>query len=72
NGDELEPNEKGLQYYDQLFDEMLKLDIEQVVTLSHYEMPYYLSRTYNGFFDRRCVDSFERFAITCFKRYSAK
>ena len=44
NGDELEPNEKGLQFYDQLFDEMLKLDIEPVVTLSHYEMPYYLSR----------------------------
>lgn len=72
NGDELEPNEKGLQFYDQLFDEMLKLDIEPVVTLSHYEMPYYLSRQYNGFFDRRCVDYFERFAITCFKRYSAK
>ena len=33
-GDELEPNEEGLQFYDDLFDECLKHGIEPVITLS--------------------------------------
>ena len=40
-GDELEPNEAGLQFYDDLFDECLKYGIEPVITLSHFEMPYH-------------------------------
>ena len=39
NGDETEPNEEGLEFYDRLFDELLKYNIEPVVTISHYEMP---------------------------------
>ncbi|KAF6602406.1 family 1 glycosylhydrolase, partial [Bacillus sp. EKM417B] len=39
NGDETEPNEEGLQFYDRLFDELRKHQIEPVVTISHYEMP---------------------------------
>ena len=42
-GDELEPNEAGLQFYDDLFDECLKHGIEPVITLSHFEMPYHRS-----------------------------
>ncbi|MFX4864926.1 family 1 glycosylhydrolase, partial [Acinetobacter baumannii] len=41
-GDELEPNEAGLKFYDDLFDECLKHGIEPVITLSHFEMPYHL------------------------------
>ncbi|MXF24014.1 family 1 glycosylhydrolase, partial [Escherichia coli] len=40
-GDEQEPNEEGLQFYDDLFDECLKQGMEPVVTLSHFEMPYH-------------------------------
>jgi len=39
-GDELQPNEAGLAFYDRLFDEMAKYGITPLVTLSHYEMPY--------------------------------
>ncbi|GHY97360.1 6-phospho-beta-glucosidase [Vibrio cholerae] len=42
NGDEAEPNEAGLQFYDDLFDELLKHKIEPVITLSHFEMPLHL------------------------------
>ncbi|MCV0711876.1 family 1 glycosylhydrolase [Escherichia coli] len=35
-GDEQEPNEEGLQFYDDLFDECLKQGMEPVVTLSHF------------------------------------
>src|SRR5690625_4646412 len=39
NGDELEPNEAGLAFYERVFDELHKHGIEPVVTISHYEMP---------------------------------
>ena len=39
NGDELEPNEEGLKFYDNLIDEIIALDVEPVITISHYEMP---------------------------------
>lgn len=42
NGDDPEPNEAGLQFYDDLFDELLKYHIEPVITLSHFELPYHL------------------------------
>lgn len=45
-GDEESPNEEGLQFYDDLFDELLKYGIEPVITLSHFEMPYYLAKEY--------------------------
>ena len=41
-GDESEPNEAGLAYYDNLFTELEKYNIQPVVTLSHYEMPWAL------------------------------
>lgn len=47
-GDDREPNEAGLQFYDDLFDELLKYGIEPVVTLSHFEMPYALAKEYGG------------------------
>lgn len=44
NGDETQPNEAGLQFYDDMFDELLKHNIEPVITLSHFEMPHHLVR----------------------------
>lgn len=72
NGDELEPNEEGLKFYDNVFDELLKYGIEPVITLSHFELPLHLAREYGGFRNRKLVDFFERFAEVCFKRYKNK
>ena len=72
NGDEAEPNEEGLAFYDAVFDELLKHDIEPVITLSHFEMPLHLARAYGGFRSREVVGFFERFAEVCFKRYAGK
>lgn len=71
-GDELEPNEEGLQFYDDLFDECLKYGIEPVVTLSHFELPYHLVTEYGGFTNRKVIDFFVRFAEAVFKRYKDK
>ncbi|MDR0921126.1 MAG: 6-phospho-beta-glucosidase [Lactobacillales bacterium] len=72
DGDELEPNEAGLEYYDKLFDECLKYNIEPVVTLSHFEMPYYLAKEYGGFRSRKLIEFFERFALAVMLRYQDK
>lgn len=71
-GDELEPNEAGLQFYDDLFDECLKYGIEPVITLSHFEMPYHLVTEYGGWRNRKMVDFFAHFAEVCFTRYKDK
>ena len=71
-GDEVEPNEAGLQFYDDVFDELLKYGIEPVITLSHFEMPLHLAREYGGFKNRKVVDFFAKFAEVCFHRYKDK
>jgi len=72
NGDETTPNEAGLAFYDGLFDDLLAHGIEPVVTLSHFEMPYHLVKTYGGWRDRRVIDFFVHFATTVFERYQHK
>lgn len=72
NGDEKEPNEKGLAYYDTIFDELLKHNIQPVVTLSHFEMPYHLVTAYGGFKNRKLIDLFVHYAKTVINRYHEK
>lgn len=72
NGDEDKPNEEGLKFYDDVFNELLKYGIEPVITLSHFEMPYHLAKEYGGFMNRKTIDFFVKFAEVCFKRYKDK
>lgn len=72
NGDEKEPNEEGLEFYDKVFDELLKHNIEPVVTISHYEMPLHLVKHYKGWKSREVVDFFEKYVQTIFDRYQYK
>lgn len=72
NGDDLLPNEKGLAFYDDLFDTCLKYGIEPVVTLSHYETPYALVTKYGSWNNRCLIDLFVRYAETVFRRYKSK
>ncbi len=72
NGDETEPCEAGLKFYDDLFDELLKYGIEPVVTLSHFEMPYHLAKNYHGWMNRKVIDFFVNYSMTVIKRYQHK
>ena len=71
-GDEAEPNEAGLRFYDDLFDALLAAGIQPVVTLCHFELPYALAKEYGGFRNRKVVSFFLRFAESCFRRYKGK
>lgn len=69
NGDEETPNEEGLAFYDRLLDELEKHGIEPLVTISHYETPLHLAKTYDGWVDRRMIGFYERYARTLFERF---
>lgn len=72
NGDDAEPNEAGLQFYDDVFDELHKCGIEPVVTLHHYEMPLNLVTKYGAWRNRALVDLAVRYAKVVFERYKHK
>lgn len=72
NGDEEQPNEEGLRFYDDMFDELLKYGIEPVITLSHFEMPYHLAKEYGGWVNRKVIGFFVKFAEVVMKRYKDK
>lgn len=65
----MEPNEAGLAFYDRVIDECLKYGIEPLITLSHYEIPLHLCRTYDGFRSREMIGFFLRYAETVLRRY---
>jgi len=71
-GMEEKPNEAGLAFYDRVFDECLKYGIEPLVTISHYEMPFALTETFNGWAGRECIDLFVRYCGVLFERYKDK
>lgn len=72
NGDDDEPNEKGLQFYDDLFDECHKYGIEPLVTISHYETPLHLAKKYNGWVNHDLIGFYEKYVRTIFARYGSK
>lgn len=71
-GTEETPNEEGMQFYDNIFDELQAAGIEPVVTISHYESPFYLTEKYNGWADRKLVELYVRYCETLFTRYKDK
>ena len=69
NGDDDEPNEAGLAYYDKLLSALRGHGIEPVVTLSHSEMPLNLVTSYSGWRNKEVIWLYVRYATTVFRRY---
>lgn len=67
-----EVNSKGIEYYDNLIDELLKNDIEPIPTIYHYDMPMVLVERYDGWIDRQSVEDFANYAEFIIKRYKDK
>ena len=72
NGDDKEPNEKGLEFYDNLFDELLKYGMEPVITISHFETPLNLVTKYGGWKNRKLIDFYSNYCNVIFDRYKDK
>ncbi|KPI57181.1 beta-glucosidase [Clostridioides difficile] len=72
NGDDKEPNEEGLQFYDDVFDELIKHGIKPLVTMSHYEPPLNIVLNYDGWYSRQVINMFVRYVETICERYKNK
>ncbi len=69
NGDELEPNEEGLKFYDDLINEIIANGMEPMITMSHYEMPLNLTFAYKGWYSKELIGFFERYGKVLLDRY---
>ena len=72
NGDEKEPNEAGLAFYDGLIDEIRANGMEPLVTLSHYEMPLHLATAYQGWYNRKTIAFFVKYCEVVMRRFKNK
>lgn len=68
-GDEEKPNEKGVEFYRNVFKECKKYNIEPLVTIWHFDTPLYLEEHYGGWTNRKLIEFYTRFATTCFTEY---
>lgn len=69
NADDSVPNEEGLKFYDKVFAELKKYNIEPIVTISHYEAPFALTEKFNGWESRKAIDCYIKYCETIFNRY---
>src|SRR5699024_6979819 len=69
NGDENEPNEEGLQFYENVFKELRTYDIEPLVTITHFDMPIHLIEEYGGWRIRVLIVFYEKVVLVLFTRY---
>lgn len=71
-GDDEEPNEKALQYYDDLIDTCIDYGMEPLITISHFDMPIVLIEKYGGWYNRKLIDLYLRYCKVLFERYCGK
>ncbi len=69
HGDENEPNQEGIEFYRNVFQELRKYDIEPLVTIWHFDTPLYLEEHYGGWTNRKLIDFYTKFATTCFQEF---
>lgn len=72
NGDETEPNEAGLRHYDEVIDECRKYGIEPLITISHYEVPFGLTKKCNSWVSRDMIGYYLNYCRAIFTRYKGK
>lgn len=64
-----EINQEGIDYYNNLFNELIENGITPCVTLNHWDMPLFLYQEYGGWMSRRAVKDFLFYAKLCFRNF---
>ena len=66
-----EVNAKGLEFYGNLIRECRKYEIEPVVTMYHFDLPYCLEEK-GGWLNRDTIDAFVNYAKVLFKHFGGE
>ena len=69
NGDDAQPNEEGLRFYEDLFKECKKYGIEPLVTITHFDCPIHLIKTYGGWKNYELTKLYKRLVTVLFTRF---
>ncbi|WP_188455482.1 glycoside hydrolase family 1 protein [Virgibacillus oceani] len=67
-----EINEAGIQFYENLIDELLRHQIEPIVTLYHWDLPQALQDEYGGWESREIIEDFNNYCVALFERFKDK
>lgn len=63
------PNQEGIDFYNDLINELINSEITPIITLYHYDMPVWIDKKYNGWYGRGIIDEFDRYVRTCFTEF---
>ena len=66
-----EVNQKGIEFYNNLIDELNKYNIEPIVTIYHFDLPYELEKN-GGWNNRETIDAFVEYANVLFNHFGDK
>lgn len=69
HGNDEEPNQKGIDFYNKLINLLVKNKIEPIVTLFHFDCPEDLVKQYGGWANRKAIDDYYRYAKTVFEQF---
>ncbi|XP_022147808.1 beta-glucosidase 12-like [Momordica charantia] len=62
-------NWKGIEYYNNLINELLANEIQPYITLFHWDLPQALQDEYQGFMGHQIVNDFRDYVELCFKEF---
>lgn len=65
-------NEKGVEYYNSVLDELAKRGIQAHAILNHLDLPQVLQDEYGGWLSPKIVEDFKEFADVCFREFGNK
>lgn len=62
-------NEKGIDFYNNVIDELIANNIEPFITLYHFDLPFSLVEKYNGWASYKTTEAFVNYAKTCYQAF---
>lgn len=62
-------NRKGLDFYNNLINELVKYNITPIVTIYHYDMPIWIDKKYDGWYGRGIIQEFDKYCCTLFREF---
>lgn len=71
-GDEKEPNQAGLAFYDAVINTLIENELEPIITLYHFEMPIHLVHEYGSWTNRKLVDFYLHYCETIMRHFKGR
>ena len=71
-GEEAEPNEAGLAFYEKVINKCVEYGIEPLISLVHFDAPLSLTEKYGSWKSRKMIDLYVKYVETVVRRFKGK